>query len=72
MTLLPARDAAAILRVIIAVLLALVIGFVVGVFGWRANITFEPNPVRYVPVPVRDTLATSHWYLRDWPYRWER
>ena len=40
--------------------------------GWRANITFEPEPIHYVPVPVRDTLASSHWYLRDWPYRWER
>lgn len=40
--------------------------------GWRASITFEPRPIHYIPIPVRDTIANSHWYLRDWPYRWER
>ena len=35
--------------------------------GWRANITFEPNPLHYVPVPVRPGLSQAHWYIRDWP-----
>jgi hypothetical protein len=32
-------------------------------FGWRANITFEPNPIKYIPVPVRDTLS---WDMNSW------
>jgi len=32
-------------------------------FGWRANITFEPTPVKYVPVLTRDTLA---WDMNRW------
>lgn len=26
--------------------------------GWRANITFEPNPIHYVPIRVPD-----RWYV---------
>ena len=37
---------------------------VCGLFGWRANITFEPKPIHYVPVPVRQTLA----HTNDWMY----
>lgn len=35
--------------------------------GWRANVTLDPPNVHYIPVPVRNTLASHHWYLRDWP-----
>lgn len=51
-------------RLLLTVLLALVVG---GIFGWRANITFEPEPIKYVPVRVRDTLSYYHWYMHDWP-----
>lgn len=29
-----------------------------GLLGWRANITFEPNPIKYVPIRVPD-----RWYV---------
>lgn len=43
-----------------------------GLLGWRANITFEPNPIHYVPVPVRNTLTYYHWYLPRGSYEYAR
>lgn len=33
--------------------------------GWRANITFEPNPVHYIPVHFRHPLG---WNANTWMY----
>lgn len=32
-------------------------------FGWRANITFEPQPIKYIPVHYRYPLG---WHTNNW------
>lgn len=33
--------------------------------GWRANITFEPTQVRYIPVHFRYPLS---WHVNAWTF----